>query len=168
MDSAGHAVSVMFLRKPNGTWRIFYYYRGLNTITDSQVALLQHINTLLDETHDACRMRAWYSRRAGALHRSIVFIWTNCCATVLHWNSTCTMCRRSSPFQERKSSLSRPPNVSSVAASWASYAIKSRWRAWRSTLARLQRSGTDRSQRPMWSFASQASSGSATTGTRAA
>jgi hypothetical protein len=36
-STAGHAASVVFARKPDGTWRICYDYRGLNAITEPQV-----------------------------------------------------------------------------------------------------------------------------------
>ncbi len=33
-STAGHAVSVVFARKPDDSWRICYDFRGLNAITD--------------------------------------------------------------------------------------------------------------------------------------
>ena len=52
-STAGHAASVVFVRKPDGTWRICYDYRGLNAITEPQVEPLPHIDALLDETRGA-------------------------------------------------------------------------------------------------------------------
>ena len=49
-STAGHAAAVVFARKPNGSWRICYDYRGLNAITRPAVELLPHINALLDGT----------------------------------------------------------------------------------------------------------------------
>ena len=48
------AASVVFARKPDGSWRICYDYRGLNAITEPLVEPLPHIDTLLDETRGAC------------------------------------------------------------------------------------------------------------------
>ncbi|MFN9908098.1 MAG: hypothetical protein ACK56F_18525, partial [bacterium] len=52
-STAGHAASVVFVRKPDGSWRICYDYRGLNTITEPLVEPLHHIDSLLDETRSA-------------------------------------------------------------------------------------------------------------------
>ena len=49
-STAGHAASVVFARKPDGTWRICYDYRGLNAITRPAVEPLPHIDALLDGT----------------------------------------------------------------------------------------------------------------------
>ncbi len=49
-STAGHAASLVFVRKPNGTWRTCYDYRGLNAITRLAVQQLPHINALLDGT----------------------------------------------------------------------------------------------------------------------
>ena len=35
--------------RPDGTWRIFHHYKGLNAITETQVEPLLHIDALLDE-----------------------------------------------------------------------------------------------------------------------
>ena len=39
-----------FARKPDGSWRICYDYRGLNAITRPAVEPLPHIDALLDGT----------------------------------------------------------------------------------------------------------------------
>ena len=57
-STAGHAASVVFARKPDGTWRICYDYRGLNAITEPLVEPLPHIDALLDETRGAC----WFTK----------------------------------------------------------------------------------------------------------
>jgi hypothetical protein len=49
-STAGHAAAVVFARKPDGTWRICYDYRGLNAITRPAVEPLPHIDALLDGT----------------------------------------------------------------------------------------------------------------------
>ena len=49
-STAGHAAAVVFARKPDGSWRICYDYRGLNAITRPAVEPLQHIDALLDST----------------------------------------------------------------------------------------------------------------------
>ena len=52
-STAGHAASVVFARKPDGSigsWRLCYDYRGLNTITRPAVEPLPHIDALLDST----------------------------------------------------------------------------------------------------------------------
>ena len=49
-STAGHAASVVFARKPDGTWRICYDYRGLNAISRPAVEPLPHIDALLDGT----------------------------------------------------------------------------------------------------------------------
>jgi hypothetical protein len=41
---------VVFARKPDGSWRICYDYRGLNAITRPAVEPLPHIDALLDGT----------------------------------------------------------------------------------------------------------------------
>ncbi len=53
-STAGHAVSVVFARKPDGTWCICYDCRDLNAITRPAVEPLQHIDTLLDGTRGLC------------------------------------------------------------------------------------------------------------------
>ncbi len=45
---------MVFARKPDGTWRICFDYRGLNTISWPVVEPLQHINALLDWTLGSC------------------------------------------------------------------------------------------------------------------
>ena len=49
-STSGHAASVVFARKPDGTWRICYDYRGLNAISRPAVEPLPHIDALLDGT----------------------------------------------------------------------------------------------------------------------
>jgi hypothetical protein len=49
-STAGHAAAVVFARKPDGSWRICYDYRGLNAITRPAVEPLPHIDALLDST----------------------------------------------------------------------------------------------------------------------
>ena len=44
----------MFARKPDGTWRICYDYRGLNAISRPAVEPLPHIDALLDGTRGSC------------------------------------------------------------------------------------------------------------------
>ena len=53
-STAGHAASVVFARKPDGTWRICYDYRGLNAISRPAVEPLPHIDALLDSTRGSC------------------------------------------------------------------------------------------------------------------
>ena len=53
-STAGHAAAVVFARKPDGTWRICYDYRGLNAITRPAVEPLPHIDALLDGTRGSC------------------------------------------------------------------------------------------------------------------
>jgi hypothetical protein len=50
---ASHAASVVFARKPDGTWRFCQDYRGLNAILQRSVEPLPHANQLLDETRGA-------------------------------------------------------------------------------------------------------------------
>ena len=52
-STAGHAAGVVFARKPDGSWRICYDYRGLNAITRPAVEPLPHIDALLDGTRGA-------------------------------------------------------------------------------------------------------------------
>lgn len=49
-STAGHAAAVVFVRKPDGSWRICYDYRGLNAITEPQLEPLPHIDQLLEKT----------------------------------------------------------------------------------------------------------------------
>ena len=49
-STAGHAASVVFARKPDGSWRICYDYRALNALTRPAVEPLPHIDALLDST----------------------------------------------------------------------------------------------------------------------
>jgi hypothetical protein len=49
-SSTGHAAVVVFVRKPDGLWRICYDYKGLNAITRPAVEQLPHIDALLDGT----------------------------------------------------------------------------------------------------------------------
>ena len=57
-STAGHAASVVFARKSDGTRRICYDYRlgGLNAITGTEplVAPLANIEALLEETRGSC------------------------------------------------------------------------------------------------------------------
>jgi hypothetical protein len=50
-SSASHATSVVFARKPDGTWRFCQDFRGLNAITQRSVEPLPHVDQLVDETH---------------------------------------------------------------------------------------------------------------------
>ncbi len=50
---ASHAASVVFARKPDGTWRFCQDYRCLNAITQRSVEPLQHVEQLVDETRGA-------------------------------------------------------------------------------------------------------------------
>ena len=43
-------MAVVFVRKPDGSWRLCYDYQGLNAITEPFVEPLQHIDTLLEQT----------------------------------------------------------------------------------------------------------------------
>ena len=52
-SSAPHAVSVVFARKADGTWRFCQDYRGLNAITQRSVEPLPHVDQLVDETRGA-------------------------------------------------------------------------------------------------------------------
>ena len=49
-STAGHAAAAVFVRKPDGSWRIGYDCRGLNAITCPAVEPLPHIDVLLDCT----------------------------------------------------------------------------------------------------------------------
>ena len=49
-STAGHAAAVVFVRKPDGSWRLCYDYRGLNAITEPLVEPLPHNDTLLEQT----------------------------------------------------------------------------------------------------------------------
>jgi hypothetical protein len=51
---ACHAASVVFARKPDGTWLLCYDYRGLIAISQPAVEQLQHIDALLDGTLGSC------------------------------------------------------------------------------------------------------------------
>ena len=53
-STAGHAAAVVFARKPDGSWRICYDYRGLNAITRPAVEPLPHIDALLAGTRGSC------------------------------------------------------------------------------------------------------------------
>ncbi len=50
---ASHAASVVFARKPDGTWRFCQDYRGLNAITQRTVEPLSHVDQQVDETRGA-------------------------------------------------------------------------------------------------------------------
>jgi hypothetical protein len=52
-SSASHAASVVFARKPDGTWRFCQDFRGLNAITQRSVEPLPHVEQLVDETRGA-------------------------------------------------------------------------------------------------------------------
>jgi hypothetical protein len=52
-STAGHAASVVFARKPDGTWRICYDCRGLKAISQPAVEPIQHIDALLGGLHEA-------------------------------------------------------------------------------------------------------------------
>jgi hypothetical protein len=60
-STAGHAAAVVFARKPDGSWRICYDYRGLNAITRPAVEPLPHIDALLDAT----RVKLLHQARPG-------------------------------------------------------------------------------------------------------
>jgi hypothetical protein len=47
-----HAASVVFARKPDGSWRFCQDYRGLNAITQRSVEPLPHVDQLVDESHE--------------------------------------------------------------------------------------------------------------------
>jgi hypothetical protein len=57
-STAGHAASVVFARKPDGSWRICCDYRGLTAVTEPQVGPLPHIDALLDGTRGA----KWFTK----------------------------------------------------------------------------------------------------------
>ena len=57
-STAGHAASVGFARKQDGSWRICYDCQGLNAITEPLVEPLPHIDALLDETCSSC----WFTK----------------------------------------------------------------------------------------------------------
>ena len=50
---ASHAASVVFARKPDGTWRFCQDFRSLNAITQRSVEPLPHVEQLVDETRGA-------------------------------------------------------------------------------------------------------------------
>ena len=50
---ASHAASVVFARKPDGTWRFCQDYSGLTVITQRSVEPLPHVDQLVDETRGA-------------------------------------------------------------------------------------------------------------------
>jgi hypothetical protein len=56
LSTGGHlaGASVVFARKPDGSWHICYDYRGLNAITCPAVEQLQQIDALLDGTRGSC------------------------------------------------------------------------------------------------------------------
>ncbi len=49
-STVGNVASAVFVLKPDGTWCICYYYRGLNAISLPAMELLHwhHIDALLD------------------------------------------------------------------------------------------------------------------------
>ena len=47
-STAGHAAAAVLARKPDGSWRIRFDYRGFNAITQPAVEQLPHIDALLD------------------------------------------------------------------------------------------------------------------------
>ena len=49
-STACHAAAAVFARKPDGSWRICYDYRGLNAVTRPAVGPLPHIDALRDGT----------------------------------------------------------------------------------------------------------------------
>ncbi len=69
-STVGHAASVVFAQKPDGTWCICYYYRGLNAITRPAVEPLQHIDSLLDRTLGLCFFTEIYL--ASSYHQLLV------------------------------------------------------------------------------------------------
>ena len=66
-STSGHAAAVVFVQKPDGSWLLFYDYRGLNAITEPLVEPLPHIDTLLEQT----RGSAFFSKidLASAYHQ---------------------------------------------------------------------------------------------------
>ncbi len=50
---ASHAASVVYARKPNGTWHFCQGYSGLNAIMQRSVEPLPHVEQLVDETRGA-------------------------------------------------------------------------------------------------------------------
>jgi hypothetical protein len=52
-SSSSHAASVVFARKPDGSWRFCQDFRGLNAITQRSVEPLPHVGQLVDETRGA-------------------------------------------------------------------------------------------------------------------
>ena len=53
-STAGHAASMVFARKPGGSWRICSDFRGLNVIMEPLAEPRPHMDALLDETRGAC------------------------------------------------------------------------------------------------------------------
>ena len=49
-STTGHTAAVVFVRIPDGSWRLCYDYRGLDAITEPLVEPLPHIDTLLEQT----------------------------------------------------------------------------------------------------------------------
>jgi hypothetical protein len=52
-SSASHAASVVFARKPDGTWRFCQDFQGFNAIAQRSVKPLPHVDQLVDKTHGA-------------------------------------------------------------------------------------------------------------------
>ena len=57
--------SLVFARKPDGSWRICCDYRGLKAITEPLVEPLPHTDALLDETRGACWFTKFGPARGG-------------------------------------------------------------------------------------------------------
>ncbi len=53
-STVGHAASVVFAQKSDGTWHICYENRGLNAINRPAVEPLPHIDALLHGTRGPC------------------------------------------------------------------------------------------------------------------
>ncbi len=70
-SKAEHAVSVVFVRKPDGMCRICYDYQGLNAISRPAVEPLPHIDTLLDGTLGSCFFTKLYL--ASSYHQLLVW-----------------------------------------------------------------------------------------------
>jgi hypothetical protein len=50
---ASNAASVVFAPQPDGTWRLYQDYRGLNAITQRSMEPPPHVEQLVDETRGA-------------------------------------------------------------------------------------------------------------------
>jgi hypothetical protein len=64
-STAGHAAAVVFARKPDGSWRICYDYRGLNAITRPEVELLQQTDRQLASMISQYRQASCFGEMAS-------------------------------------------------------------------------------------------------------